>query len=136
MKPAPRVPLRPSRLLDPVRERIRHCHHSLRTELSCVHWADGFVRCSGPYQPREMGAAEVEAFLFHLSDDRHAAASRNRRASSAFPVLYREVRATELRGTQQVGRLRARNGFRWRCRWRKSTVFCCGLLSFEYEYCG
>jgi len=37
MKPALRPPLQSSRLLDQVRERIRYCHYSIRTETACVY---------------------------------------------------------------------------------------------------
>jgi Phage integrase, N-terminal SAM-like domain len=63
------IPLKPTRLLDQVRERIRYLHYSLSTETTYVHWVKFFVRwhgrnSGGPMRhPREMGAREVEAFL-------------------------------------------------------------------------
>ena len=64
----PRPALRSIRLLDQVRERIRYCHYSLRTEQAYVFWV--FIRFHRLQPPRQMGAAEVEAFLTHLATDR------------------------------------------------------------------
>jgi site-specific recombinase XerD len=108
MKPAPRAPLRSTRLLDQLRERIRYCHYSLRTEQAYVYWVRGFVRHCGLRHPREMGAAEVEVFLSHLASDRHVSPSTHRQALSAIPILYKEVLDTELPWVQQIGRPQAR----------------------------
>ena len=56
-------PFKSVRLLDQMRERIRYLHYSLRTEEAYVYWIRQFVHCSGMRHPREMGAADVEAFL-------------------------------------------------------------------------
>jgi hypothetical protein len=60
---SPLPPLRSARLLDQLRERIRYDHYSLRTEQSYVHWVRRFVHFHGLRHPKEMGGAEVEAFL-------------------------------------------------------------------------
>lgn len=58
-----RPPLRSVRLLDQVRERIRYRHYGIRTEDAYVYWVGWFVRFHGMRHPREMGMAEVTAFL-------------------------------------------------------------------------
>ena len=63
MSSPPLPALQSPRLLDQVRERIRYLHYSLRTEQAYVHWVRAFVRHQGMRHPREMGHAEVEAFL-------------------------------------------------------------------------
>lgn len=59
-------PLQSARLLDQLRERIRYMHYSLSTEKTYVYWVRFFVRCSAHSgvmrHPRDMGAADVEAF--------------------------------------------------------------------------
>jgi integron integrase len=90
--------------LDQVRERIRYMHYSLRTEQAYVRWVRLFVRWSGMRHPRELGAAEVEAFLTFLANDRKAAASTHRQALHALLFLYREVLDLELPWLQQIGR--------------------------------
>lgn len=108
MKPATRPPLRSVRLLDQLRERIRYCHYSLRTEHSYVHWVRAFVRHHGLRHPREMGAAEVEAFLRHLAAERRVSPSTHKQALCAIVFLYREVLGVELPWLQDLVRPKAR----------------------------
>ena len=58
------------RLLDQVRERVRYLHYSRRTEQAYVYWCKAFIRFHQLRHPRDMGAAEVEAFLTWLADER------------------------------------------------------------------
>jgi len=75
------------RLLDQVRSEIRKRHYSLRTEQSYVHWIKRFILFHEKRHPREMGAAEIEAFLSDLAVARNVAASTQNLALSA--ILYR-----------------------------------------------
>jgi site-specific recombinase XerD len=84
------------RLLDVVRDAIRRRHYSLRTEESYVHWIRRFIYFSGRRHPRELGAAEVTAFLNHLARERNVAASTQNQALSALLFLYREALGTPL----------------------------------------
>ncbi len=54
-------PLKATRLLDQMRERLRYMHYSLRTEQTYLFWVRWFIRFSGLRHPKEMGQAEVEA---------------------------------------------------------------------------
>lgn len=89
-------PRAPRTLLAAVRERIRYRHYSYRTEEAYVGWIRRFVAFHGRRHPREMGAAEVEAFLNHLANERHAAAATHNQALSALLFLYRDVLGVEL----------------------------------------
>jgi hypothetical protein len=60
--PAQNEPSATPRLLDQVRGKIRLKHYSLRTEQTYVDWIKRFIRHFGKRHPRELGAAEVEAF--------------------------------------------------------------------------
>jgi integron integrase len=86
----------PRTLLDAVRERIRYRHYSYRTEEAYVGWVRRFVAFHGRRHPREMGAAEIEAFLNDLANERDAAASTHNQALSALLFLYGEVLGVEL----------------------------------------
>ena len=69
MKPG-NPPLQSVRVLDQLRERIRYMHYSLSTEQVYVYWVRFFIRWSargGMRRPREMEAADVEAFLIMLA---------------------------------------------------------------------
>jgi hypothetical protein len=108
MKPGTRLLLRSPRLLDQLRERIRYCHCSLRTEQSYVHWVRHFIRFSGMRHPREMGAPEVKAFLQHLAAQRQVSASTHKQALCALLFLYREVLDVELPWMDELVRPKAR----------------------------
>ena len=84
------------RLFDVVREAIRRRHYSYRTEETYVHWVRRFVVFSGKRHPRDMGAAEVTAFLNHLAQDRAVAAATQNQALAALLFLYTEVMAQPL----------------------------------------
>ena len=97
-------PPRPLRLLEAVRDVIRLKHHSLRTEDTYVHWIKRFIYFHGRRHPREMGAAEVTAFLNHLVQTRDVAAATQNQALSALLFLYREVLGAPLAWLNEVER--------------------------------
>lgn len=107
MKPGTPV-LRSTRLLDQLRERIRYLHYSLSTEKAYLHWVRFFVRWHGRNgemrHPRDMGAAEVEAFLNMLANERRVSASTHNQALSAILFLYREVLGIDLPWLDGVNR--------------------------------
>ncbi len=76
-----------------------------------MHWIRRFVFFTGKRHPRELGAAEVTAFLNHLARERNVAAATQNQALSALLFLYREVLALplpwldELERVQRPGRL-------------------------------
>jgi integron integrase len=91
-------------LLDQVRERIRVKHYSIRTETQYVQWVRRFILHHGKQHPRDMGAAEVEAFLTHLAVDGHVSASTQNQALSALLFLYKEVLGIDLPWLNDVTR--------------------------------
>ena len=48
-------PMRSVKVLDPLRERIRLLHYSIRTEDAYVHWVRAFVRLHGLHYPATIG---------------------------------------------------------------------------------
>ncbi len=79
------------KLLDQVRNVLRVRHYSYRTEQSYVHWVKRYVLFHNKRHPREMGVAEVEAFLTSLAVVRHVSASTQNQALSALLFLYEHV---------------------------------------------
>jgi integron integrase len=79
------------KLLDQVRDRIRRKGYSIRTEKSYAHWIKRFILFHDKRHPKDMGAAEVEAFLTSLAVDADVAAATQNLALSAILFLYREV---------------------------------------------
>lgn len=102
--PAAHPALKATRLLAQLRERLRYLHYSYRTEQSYVYWTKFFVHFHGLRHPRELGRAEVEAFLTMLATERKVSVSTHRQALSALLFLYKEVLAQELPWLQEIGR--------------------------------
>ena len=86
----------PPKLLEQVVARLRVKHYSLRTEQIYVDWIKRFVWFHGKRHPRDMGAAEIEAFLTNLAVERSVSASTQNQAKSALLFLYKEVLQIEL----------------------------------------
>ena len=57
-------------LSDVVREKLRAGHYSHRTEEAYLGWIRQFILANGRRHPRELGGAEVEAFLSGLATER------------------------------------------------------------------
>ncbi len=74
-------------LLDQVRSATRIRHYSYRTEETYVHWVVRCIRFRQMRHPREMGAAEVRAFLSHLAEDLAVSASTQNQALNALVFL-------------------------------------------------
>jgi integron integrase len=87
---------RPRQLLDQVRDAIRLKHYSYRTEQSYVGWIRRYILFHNKQHPKDMGGAEVEAFLTHLAVEGHVSASTQNQAFSALLFLYRNVLNQEL----------------------------------------
>ncbi len=110
------IPNPKARLFDQVREVMRFHHYSLRTEEAYLQWIRRYLqfhRCvltlsqsapppppppppgggggGGWRHPREMGAAEVAAFLGHLATERDVAAATQNQALNALVFLYGQV---------------------------------------------
>jgi len=84
------------RLLDRVRDAIRVRHYSYRTEQQYVAWIRRFIIFNGRRHPRELGGADVEAFLSHLATERHVASATQAQALAAVLFLYKHVLSVDL----------------------------------------
>ncbi|MDD5295471.1 MAG: integron integrase [Rhodocyclaceae bacterium] len=84
------------RLLDEVRAHMRVKHLSLRTEQTYVGWIKRYIYFHGKHHPKDMGAAEVEAFLSYLATDRQVSSGTQNQALSALLFLYKEVLQVDL----------------------------------------
>lgn len=82
---------KPPKLLDQVRERIRVLHYSRSTETTYLHWIKFYIHFHGLRHPRDMGAADIEAFLSHLATARDVAAGTQNQAMHAILFLYKQV---------------------------------------------
>lgn len=84
------------KLLEQVRHRLRLKHYSLRTERTYIAWIRNFILFHHKRHPREMSAADVEAFLSYLAVDRNVSPSTQNQALHALLFLYKEVLVMDL----------------------------------------
>ena len=85
-----------AKLLDQVREVLRVKHYSIHTEDAYVGWIKRFIFFHGKRHPREMGAAQVQAFLSDLAVKGEVSASTQNQALNSLVFLYSEVLHQEL----------------------------------------
>jgi integron integrase len=104
--PSPLPPLRATKILDRLRERIRLLHYSRRTEEAYVHWCRAFIRFHGIRHPLDMGGPEVDAFLGWLASERQVAPATHKQALSALIFLYSKVLEVQLPWMAEIGRPR------------------------------
>ncbi|MDR6992510.1 integron integrase [Luteimonas sp. 3794] len=71
-------------------------HLSIRTEHAYVGWIRRFILANGKRHPRDMGGAEVTAFLTVLAMRHRVAAGTQNQALAALLFLYRDVLGVEL----------------------------------------
>ena len=75
---------------------IRTKHYSIRTEGAYIDWVRRFIFFHGKRHPRDLGPAEIEAFLTDLAVVRNVTAATQNQARSALLFLYKEVLGVEL----------------------------------------
>ncbi|AFY29488.1 integron integrase [Cyanobium gracile] len=87
-------------LIQRYREELQVRHYARRTVNTYEQWLRRFLRFHGRRHPREMGSAEVNAFLSHLAVELQVSASTQNQALAALLFLYRELleRDLELEG--------------------------------------
>ena len=82
------VTAQPVRLLDQLRERMREQNLAYSTEKTYLYWIRSFIRFHRLRHPRDMGAAEVDAFLSHLAVHRSVSPGTQAIALNALIFLY------------------------------------------------
>jgi integron integrase len=95
-----RIPEKPTRFLDLLRLHIRGQGLAYRTEQTYVHWIKRFIVYHGKRHPKDMGAADVEGFLTHLSVNRHCSTNTQRIALNALVYLYKRFMGLDLGNLQ------------------------------------
>ena len=79
------------KFMEQCREVMRFKRLALRTEEAYLQWIKRFIFFHGKRNPKEMGVAEVRAFLTHLASERNVSASTQNQALNALLFLYRHV---------------------------------------------
>lgn len=80
----------PPGLIQRYREELQVRHYARRTVKTYEKWLRRFLRFHAMRLPREMGSAEVNAFLNHLAVELQVSASTQNQALAALLFLYRE----------------------------------------------
>lgn len=78
------------KLLEQVKDKIRLKQYSINTEKTYVHWIYRYIIFHNKKHPKDMGKAEIEAFLTALAKQNVAATTQNQ-AFNAILFLYNEV---------------------------------------------
>jgi integron integrase len=89
-------PNSPPGLIQRYREELQARHYARRTVKTYEQWLRRFLRFHGMRHPREMGSAEVNAFLTHLAVEAQVSASTQNQALSALLFLYRKLLERDL----------------------------------------
>jgi len=92
------------KLIDKVRDAIRVRHYSIRTEESYIQWIKRYIFFHNKTHPRDMGEAQISAFLTHLAVDKNVSASTQNQALSALLFLYKDVLDIKLEWISDVVR--------------------------------
>jgi integron integrase len=87
---------KPPGLIQRYRELLQARHYARRTVKTYEQWLRRFLRFHQLRHPREMGSAEVNAFLTHLAVEAKVSASTQNQALSALLFLYRELLERDL----------------------------------------
>ena len=92
MAPQPKPP----GLIQRYRELLQTRHYARRTVKTYEQWLRRYLRFHRLRHPREMGSAEVNAFLTHLAVEEQVSASTQNQALAALLFLYRDLLEREL----------------------------------------
>jgi len=87
---------KPPRLIQRYRELLQTRHYARRTVKTYEQWLRRYLRFHRLRHPREMGSAEVNAFLSHLAVEEQVSASTQNQALAALLFLYRDLLGQEL----------------------------------------
>ncbi|WHI48166.1 integron integrase [Microbulbifer sp. VAAF005] len=92
----PKLPAKPERFMDILRQHIRKQGLSYRTEQTYTHWIKRFIHFHRLKHPADMGAAEVETFLTYLAVQGLCATNTQRVALNAIVYLYKQFLDREI----------------------------------------
>lgn len=100
------------RLMDQVREVLRYHHYAYRTEQTYCDWVVRFIKFhGGQTHPKDMGKAEIDAFLSHLATHGKVSAATQNQAFNAILFLYRLVLDQPIEGQIEAVRAKRRPRF-------------------------
>ena len=84
------------RFMEQCREVMRFRRLALRSEQAYLEWIKRFIFFHDKRHPKDMGKAEVQAFLTHLAAQRNVSAGTQNQALNALVFLYRHMLVRDL----------------------------------------
>lgn len=97
---------KPTKLRDAFTARIRAKHYAPSTEKCYWGWIRDYCRHFPATHPRDLHAADIEAYLSYLATGRNVSASTQNQALAAILFLYRDVYDQKLPWLENVTRAR------------------------------
>ncbi|MGV8955726.1 MAG: integron integrase [Cypionkella sp.] len=94
----------PTTLREAFTNRIRAKHYARSTEQCYWQWIRQFCRHHAGTHPRDLHAADIEAFLTHLATARNVSASTQNQALAAVLFLYRDVYGRQVPWMENITR--------------------------------
>jgi integron integrase len=82
------IPKRDRRFIDEVRADMRARGYAYPTERTYLHWIKRYIRFNQRRHPKDMGKADIEAFLNYLAVEATVSPSTQRTALNALMYLY------------------------------------------------
>jgi len=95
-------------LIQRYREELQARHYARRTVATYEQCLRRFLRFHRMRHPRQMGEAEINAFLSHLATEERVSASTQNQALAALLFLYRTVLGGDVGNLEGVIRARKR----------------------------
>jgi site-specific recombinase XerD len=95
-------------LIQRYREELQVRHYARRTVSAYEQWLRRFLRFHRMRHPREIGEAQINAFLSHLAREEGVSASTQNQALAALLFLYRRVLGSDVGNLEGVIRDRRR----------------------------
>lgn len=94
------LPSRSERFIPRLRRHMREAGLAYRTEQAYIHWIKRFIHFHRLRHPKDMGAQEIEAYLNHLSVNRHCAVNTQRIVLNALVYLYKRFLGKDISNLQ------------------------------------
>jgi len=92
--------------MDQLRARLRYKHYALATEKAYCQWVKRFIFFHNKRHPKDMGGAEIAAFLTNLAVNQNVAVATQNQALNALVFLYREILQKDIAELPEVVRPR------------------------------
>jgi integron integrase len=95
------------KLIDIIKEKLEYKKYTFKTQKNYRWWIKKYILFHHKKHPLDMGKAEIESFLKHLSIDKKLGATTQNQALNAIVFLYEEVLDIKIK-TQNIKNLRVK----------------------------